>query len=1432
MKNLYDLTNPQKSIWLTEQFYQGSCINNVCGTVLINANVNLDLLNRAINIFVQENDGVRIHLCYNESGNIKQYFSEYIEKKYNAKIISTDNELSALEYQISTTPFDILDKDLFSFTLFELPNESGGFIFNAHHIITDAWSENLVASRVMHIYSSLIKNEKIEESATSYLNYINSEHEYLESSKFTKDKEFWDNKFNVVPDMGSIASLKSSIVDSSAANRQLFKINHSLVIKLNEFCKNNKISLFNLFMGIYALYIGRVSNLNEFVLGTPILNRSNFTEKNTIGMFISTMPFKFIINNSKSFVEFVKEIGLDSLSFFRHQKYPYQNILEHIRKTNPTQPNLYDILISYQNSKVNKSVSDIPYSVNWTFNQNVADSMQIHIFDANDEGELNIAYDYRLSKYDKSDIINIHNRILYIITQVLSVDDISLGDIDIVTDTEKDLIFNKFNNTSLKYDSSKTVIDYFEEQAFSNPDKIALVCNNQELTYKQLNSKANQLAYYLRENGINQHDIVGIMVHRSPEMIIGLLAILKIGACYLPIDPQYPEDRIEYMLSDSKASHILVDNSTYNTIGQRTNNCINISAEDAYKYPENNLHTEISHNDLVYIIYTSGSTGKPKGVMITHKNISNFIQAEKQVIDFASDKTMVSVTTICFDIFALEAWCTLSSGMKLVVATDSEQSSPELLLELCKKHNVNMIQTTPSRYSAIINNFSDKNFTKNLTDVMVGGEPFPNSLLEILQLRTNANIYNMYGPTETTVWSTIKNLTRVDNITVGKPIANTVCYILNKDKKLLPIGVPGELYIGGDGVTNGYLNRPNLTKERFIQSPFIKDDIIYNTGDLAYLNSNGEIVHLGRTDSQVKIRGYRIELKEIQERILSFKNIKDATVVAKNNKFLVCYYISDEEVSTSYMTSHLLKYLPHYMIPSYFVKIDSIPLTPNGKVNARLLPDIKENKKIEIANSKTQKNIAKVLSEILNTTSLDINTSFLDLGLDSLGIIQAQTALLKYNYILSTQDFYKYPNIKSLANMLDTHASEHHEQDCQVPDKFKHTDDELLSKLSQFDASEDILHNVFLTGANGIVGIHVLNELLTSTSNTVYCLVRGNSIEHSTSRLIEAYKFYFNEDLSSLINNRIIIVCGNINLPNFGIDVNSFNTYINNFSTIIHTAAIVKHYGSFKDFEKINIQGTQNVLEFALAYKKRLIHISSISVSGNYLVHQDNRNINFSENDLYIGQHYTDNVYVHSKFEAEKMVLSYMAKGLTAQIHRIGILSGRYSDGIFQQKIAENAFYNRIKSIVLLGAVSTDMLEQEVEFTPVDICAKAIVSLGKNSICNNRIFNLYNPNLVKISTLIEEFKNYDINIKILSKKDFNAYIQAISSDKNNTSLSAIINDLSYDSNNLLSLNYDFTVNIESDYTQKFLHLLNSDWPASDKIYLNKLLTHIRNVKFI
>jgi len=557
--NVYNLTNPQKSIWFTEQFYKGTPIENITGCVIVLEKLNLKALQKAINLFVKSNDSFRLKFTVKDDKPL-QYLSSFSEFEIENVMVNTDEDIKDIENKMSNTPFEVLDNLLFSFKTFTFPDGHGGFVITAHHLISDAWTAGLVVNEIMDYYEKIINSQIIDNQNPSYLDYITSEQEYLNSEKFNKDKEFWNEIFKTVPEVATIPSINVENSNSSLsckAKRKQFVIPKETMNLINEFCKQNKASAFNFFMAVLAIYLSRVSSLDDFTIGTPILNRGNFKEKQTTGMYISTIPFRISINHKIPFAEFLSNISADFSKIFRHQKYPYQYLLEDLRKKDSSIPNLYNILLSYQNVRSNKQTSDINYESSWVGNNFISDDIDIHLYDMNDTGDINIAYDYLISKYSIDDICSIHARFLYIINQVLENNDITLNEIEIVTPDEKKKILYDFNNTSADYPRDKTITQLFEEQVEKTPDNIAVVFEDQKLTYRELNERANSLASYLRSQKIGRNDIVGIMVNRSLEMIISILAVLKSGACYIPIDPEYPQDRIEYMLNNSNAKLLL-----------------------------------------------------------------------------------------------------------------------------------------------------------------------------------------------------------------------------------------------------------------------------------------------------------------------------------------------------------------------------------------------------------------------------------------------------------------------------------------------------------------------------------------------------------------------------------------------------------------------------------------------------------------------------------------------------------------------------------------------------------------------------------------------------------------------------------------------------------------------------------------------------------
>ena len=1023
-----NLTNAQKSIWVTEQYYKGSSINNICGTAIIQEKVDFEKLEKSIQIVCQKHDNFWLEIKLN-NGNAEQVLSEKKEIQIDTINIAGKNHLELERNKIVKTRFQLENSKLFKFYIFKFIDGKGAFMLNIHHLISDAWTLALICNDIIKTYSELIQNKEVETKAIySYIDYIKSEQQYQESEKYNKDKQYWLERFKTIPEVATIpGSIKGDIDETNpAGERKQYKISKENVEKIKKYCKENKISLYNFFMAIYAIYIGEVSNLDEFTIGTPILNRINYKEKNAAGMFINMAPFKININEDIEFKQFIKNIARDSMDMLKHQKYSYQCLLEELRKENKSIPNLYNILLSYQITNAKQNEGNIEYETEWTFNGYCADNIDIQIYDLNDTGNLNIAYDYKTSIYNSEDISNIHKRILNIMKQVISKEEIKLSEIDIVTPEEKEKLLVEFNKTELKYDENIPFIKYFEKQVEKAPDDIAIVFEDKEMTYRELNERANSLAYKLRENEVTNNTVVGILLERSFEMLISMLAVLKSGGAYIPIAPDYPKDRIEYMLEDSEATIILTSQNRRNLADKKL---INVKDERIYENHKKNLENISKPEDLSYLIYTSGSTGTPKGVMLKQKNLSNFYNSMKNIIEYLKDgknHKILSITTVSFDIFGFETLMSLTRGLTVYLTSENGQKMTSKIERIIKDNDVEIMQTTPSVMKFHLENLNDENSLKSLKYIMLAGEPLTKTLVDrIKQIIPNVTIYNGYGPSETTIFSTIGNATNQEEITIGRPINNTQIYILNKNKKVMPQGTIGELYISGDGVGKGYMNKEQQTNESFIINPFIDGKIMYKVGDLGAFDDKGEITCYGRIDNQVKIRGLRIELQEIEKKMQSVYNIHDCVVVkkvVKGKDALCAYYVERGHVSKSVLKTVLYSKLPEYMVPQYFVKMEQLPHTPNGKVDRKALPDpvIDENE-LEIVKPRNEidKELIKIIEKMLQVDKVGINNTLLELGGDSLTAITLTTKVLsKFNVQLNIKDILSNYTIKDMSDYI------------------------------------------------------------------------------------------------------------------------------------------------------------------------------------------------------------------------------------------------------------------------------------------------------------------------------------------------------------------------------------------------------------------------------
>ena len=1031
-KGCFNLTNPQKSIWNMEKYFEGTTINNICTIGIINEKIDEKLIVKALNNVVKKNDAFRINIKL-EAGEPIQYIREFANFDVDIIHIKSEQELKDVENESANHIFNVINSNLFYFKVAIFDNGYGAVILTVNHLIADSWSLGLVIQNILKEYHNVIEGIELPEN-NSYVDYIKSEEEYKKSNRYEIDKNYWEKIYETIPEPVSFPeNQKKNKYVSSDSKREKFILNTKFSDKIKTYCSQNGITVFNFFMAIYSIYLNRVSGKDDFVIGTPILNRLNFKEKQTMGMFVNTIPARISIPDVPTkFIEFASINSTKMIGYIKHQKYSYTQILEDLRTKNNKISNLYDILISYQITKAFKQEYG-NYKTDWIFNNHCSNDFNIHITDINDTGNLNISYDYLIDRYNDKYVEKVHNRILYMINQVLENTEISLKEIEIVTREEKDKLLNVFNNINVNYPKDKTIVDLFETQVSKTPNNIAIAFEDKKMTYKELNEKANSLANYLISKGVKQKEIIGLRLNKSLEMIIGIIAIIKAGCCYLPINMQYPKDRVEYMLKDSKAQLLLGTKESLDEFDIKIEKIdISLAEEKIYNQKKQNLKLKISPEDLLYIIYTSGSTGKPKGAMICHKNVVRLMKNDKFLFDFNENDVWTMFHSVAFDFSVWEMYGALLYGGKLVIVPEYIAKDPNLYLELMEKEKVTVLNQTPTYFYNLLN-CEAKRPHKNLMIryIVFGGEALkPNMLKPWRKLHPKTKLINMYGITETTVHVTFKELNNKDlespKSNIGLPIPTLGIILLDKNLKLVPPGVPGEICVCGDGVFKGYLNRDDLNKTKLIKNPYSENEIMYRSADSGICGDDYVLEYLGRIDKQVKIRGFRVELGEIEEKIKNFQGINSCIVTTKKSidehDLLCAYYICDSQIELDKLKNKLKKDLPNYMIPQYFIEVEKWPFNFNGKIDVKKLP-VPQYQAIEMdiipPRNETDLKLIELLKVILSTENISIDNNFFDLGGDSLSaIILCMQIQDKFKVQLYVKDIIDNPVIKDISDLI------------------------------------------------------------------------------------------------------------------------------------------------------------------------------------------------------------------------------------------------------------------------------------------------------------------------------------------------------------------------------------------------------------------------------
>ncbi|MEC1680680.1 amino acid adenylation domain-containing protein [Bacillus mojavensis] len=989
----YSLTGAQSGIWFAQQLDPDNPIYNTAEYIEINGPIDISLFEEALRHVIKEAESLHVRFGEDMDGPWQMMNPSPDVKLQVIDVSSEPNpEKTALNWMKAdlAKPVDLQHDPLFREALFKAGPQRFFWYQRIHHIAIDGFGFSLIAQRVAQAYTALAGGRSADDRSFGSLQDILAEDaEYRSSDTYEEDRQFWLNRFADRPEVVSLAERAPRT--SKSFLRQTAYLPPSDVNALKEAARYYAGSWHEVVIAVSAAYVHRMTGSVDVVLGLPMMGRMGSASLNVPAMVMNLLPLRLSVSPSMSFSELVLQISREIRSIRQHHKYRHEELRRDLK------------LIGENHRLFGPQINVMPFDYGLDFagvrgtthnlSAGPVDDLSINVYDRTDGSGLRIDVDANPEVYSESEIKVHQQRILQLLQTASAGEDMLIGQMEFLLPAEKARVISEWNETA-KPEQLLSLPDMFEEQAKRSPERIALICDHIQLSYQELNEQANRLAHLLIEKGLGPEQFVALALPRSSEMVAAMLAVLKTGAAYLPLDPEFPADRISYMLKDAKPSCMITTEEIAATLPDDITAPQlvldqPVTKEIVKRYSADNPNVHVSLVHPAYIIYTSGSTGRPKGVVVTLKSLSNFLLSMQETFSLNEQDRLLAVTTVAFDISALELFLPLISGASIVVAQKETIREPQALAKMIEYFDITIMQATPTLWHALVTNEPEK--LRELR-VLVGGEALPSGLLQALQA-LDCPVTNLYGPTETTIWSAAAFLEKgVQGVPpIGKPIWNTQVYVLDNSLQPVPPGIVGELYIAGTGLARGYLGRPDLTAERFVADPYGPPGTrMYRTGDQARWRADGSLDYIGRADHQIKIRGFRIELGEIDAVLAKHPQIEQAAVVVREDqpgdRRLVAYLVVSSALDIAELRRYVGASLPDYMVPAAFVEIDELPLTPNGKLDRKALPAPDFSASVTDRGPRTPQEeiLCDLFAEVLGLARVGIDDSFFELGGHSL----------------------------------------------------------------------------------------------------------------------------------------------------------------------------------------------------------------------------------------------------------------------------------------------------------------------------------------------------------------------------------------------------------------------------------------------------------------
>lgn len=1031
------LSFAQQRLWFLDQLEGQSATYNIPLALQLSGDLNVEALEAAISEIVRRHEALRttFQMVKGEPVQVISPADPLSVSIVNLQTCSAENrpdELQRLANEVACKPFDLECDSLLRVQLFKLAPASHVLLVVMHHIVSDGWSIGIFSHELSTLYREFSqgKHSSLNTLPIQYVDFAQWQRQYLQGKVLERQLNYWRQQLADTPALSELPTdHPRPAVQSFRGETIRFSLSEQLSHKLKELSQQSSTTLFITLLTAFSVLLYRYSYSEDIVIGSPIANRNRKEIEPLIGFLVNTLPLRTDLSGNPSFSVLLKQVHQTALDAYDHQELPFERLVEEL---NPERDFSYhpffQVMFVLQNAT--SEIIELPGIQVSAFPLKRGLSKFDLTLSVREQSEGLIgAFEYNCDLFNHDTIQRLAGHFQTLLEGIVANPQQPIVEFSLLTEPERHQLLVEWNNTQKDYPSDRCIHQLFEAQVERTPDVIAVVFENEQLTYSALNKRANQLAHYLQTLGVGPDVLVGICVERSLEMIVGLLGILKAGGAYLPLDPEYPSERLAYMIADASVPVLLTQQTLKTVLPSYSERviCLDEDIGAFLNYPDYNARVSITPNDLAYAIYTSGSTGQPKGVLIQHQGLCNLTKAKQKLFQLAEGKRCLQSFSLSFDGSVWEIFPTLTSGATLYLVRKDQLLSGPQIAQWLDQQAINIAMMPPSLLSTL-----PSLPLPHLSVLAVGGEPCPQSLVTQWSVG-GRRFFNAYGPTEATVCTTVSRMEAFDKaLTIGRPIDNAQVFILDDELQVLPVGVPGELLIGGVGLARGYLNRPELTAERFISHPFSDrpNARLYKTGDLARYLPDGNIEILGRIDHQVKIRGFRIELGEIEAALCSHAQIQSAVVVAcpdtLGSQRLAAYVIVDGSTPTgNIFRSFLKELLPEYMVPSHFVCLDRFPLTSSGKVDRQALPELDLSKRslnneLVFPRSSSEKQLSHIWAELLKIKQIGIYDNFFELGGHSLLATQVISQIREvFSIDLPLRAVFEAPTVAELSESIE-----------------------------------------------------------------------------------------------------------------------------------------------------------------------------------------------------------------------------------------------------------------------------------------------------------------------------------------------------------------------------------------------------------------------------